>query len=175
MTTIKPCRLCPIRAGCEKKEAFKKSVRGLGLRAATFRCDILASELRKGRRIQISQPFLTYETGWDNGETTRIQRETMSATITNVYPDHQFTCTVDKADFDIVSDMAIDAEKDVNEWMKKRFRRRQPHIRIVAFLDEPDQKVCENGNVGPFGGCDTLGDCLCKQWAELGAPENEYF
>lgn len=175
MTTIKPCRLCPIRVGCEKKEAFKKSVRGLGLRSATFRCDILASELRKGRRIQIIQPFATYGTGWDGEETTRIQRKTMSATITKVYPDHQFTCTVDKADFDSVSDVAIDAEKSADDWMKKRFRRRQPHIRIVAFLDEPDQTVCENGNVGPVGGCDTLGDCWCKQWAELGATNYEHF
>lgn len=165
MTTIHPCRLCPLREGCEQRDEFRRRVRGIGLRVASFPCPTLAAEVRVGRRIVINQPILVDgnpDVAWGE-EITAVVRQDMPATITYAYPDYSFTCTVDREAFEAVADQV---QEEADAWMKKRFRRQQKHFRIVRFLDEPDWTVCQSGNVGSISSCDTRDRCECKELAD---------
>ncbi len=51
MTSLNPCRSCPISEGCELKALKAAAIRGLGFTSAKFKCSRLTAELRPGRRV----------------------------------------------------------------------------------------------------------------------------
>lgn len=154
MTVIHPCRLCPLRNGCDLREQYRRRVRGLGAASVRFSCPKLAAEIRGGRRIAINVPR-TGENRW--GEPSRVSSKQVYATITSAHADHSFGCIVDPGQID---------EDDVYDGVdpnKIRFRRIQKHHRIVRFLDEPDGAFCGLGALMRDGKCDTMdGGCTCR-------------
>jgi hypothetical protein len=143
MTAIHPCRLCPLREGCEQRELFRALVRSSQAVSVTYRCPILAKEIRVGRRIVINAPYIEAAQyspyGPDGDEKTGTHE--VAATITSVRSSHAFACTVDFGALGSVEDGGIgESVKDPN---KLRFRRMQKHHRIVRFLDEPDEPLCK--------------------------------
>lgn len=169
MTYIKPCRGCPLRHGCEQREDFRRRVRELGglARTVRFKCPKLGAEIRPGRRIIIRQPHRV-PGAWDDD--WGISSEPLPATIVWVYPDHSFSATVDKAPFMALFDRQIDTT-DIDDWEKRRFRKRQAHYRIIQFLDEPDRTVCALGCVGGRAACEPRGGtCECaaqeREWRD---------
>lgn len=159
---IKPCRGCPLRDGCEQKADFSKRVAGLGLRSVTFKCDLLAAEIRKGRRVVIHQPILGERGPWDDPYDVKIGRKEVSATVTYVDGAYRFSAIVDPGQ------MTEDESKDGGDLDKYRFRKRMFHGRLVRFLDEPDASFCQSGQLLRDGKCDMLGnECYCDQTAEL--------
>lgn len=171
MTTIKPCRLCPLRENCQQRDEFRARVRDLGsaARSVEFRCPVLSAEVRKGRRIIISQAYSGYVDDYYSCEPTEVTcgagRREIPATITFVWPDYSFQCTADKDAFEAI--WSDEMPETLEKWMPKRFRRRQKHHRIVRFLDEPDRPITECGNVGVKGACDSrTGACECQRQDE---------
>ena len=162
---IFPCNRCPLREGCEQKAEFAKRVAGIGARSVAFRCDKLANEIRTGRRIVIKQlqpvGFGRYE---DDG--LRFKRVEVPATISSWRPNYSFGCVVDKG--------AVTVPPDILEIVpyyepeRFRFRKNQPHYRIVRFLDEPDRRTCIGGQILSNGQCEVRdGDCYCKAIEEI--------
>jgi hypothetical protein len=159
VTHISPCFRCPIREGCEHKASLVKRCARLGAVSIKFRCDILRAAMRVGRRIEISVPHVVVTSNYESEGYSRNGSRLISATITAVLPNYKFRCTVDPH--------CHDDEEGEREWEKMRFRRYKPHYRIIRFLEEPDLKVCESGNVQRDGKCDFLPDspdaiCWCE-------------
>ena len=149
---IHPCRMCPIRVGCDQREAFRKRARASGAVSVTYRCDRLAGELRPGRRIEIATPHLDH---YDRDDGSPIyRRRGARATVTSVTAGHQFTCVVDPED-------GPAAEDDIRDTALVRFRRRRPHSTILRLLDEPDMPLCGYKYVQRNGVCDNPGVCTC--------------
>lgn len=145
-TTIFPCRLCPLREGCTLREGLRRKAAETGALSIAYHCTRLAESMRIGRRIEIGTPVKVYDRYGEFQMGSRAVR----ATITSVYPRrHEFACVIDPGSL----------EEDSEE--KHRFRRQQKHYRIIRFLDEPDQTICNNGNVQRGDVCDNLGVCRC--------------
>lgn len=147
MTRINPCFRCPLRHGCEQRAEFQRRVVGLGARSVTFACAKLAAELRPGRRVAIKHPAAVPCRGDDDGYT--IEHIKVAATITAVDSGMRFSSVVDP------TPEVFDGDD------KYRFRRKQAHYRILRFLDEPDLKLCDAGNVQHDGKCESLSGCHC--------------
>lgn len=155
---LKPCNGCPLRAGCEQRDEFRRRVAGLGLRTATFNCAKLDERLAPGTRIVIKHPV--------KGETSEpyeydISYYEVPATITSS-KDGEFACVIDLEPLKEVIDVyAVEGDQDPN---KTRFRKYMKHRRIVRFLDEPKRRICENGNVTEGETCARPEghDCHCK-------------
>lgn len=168
MTHIAPCTRCPLSAGCEHRDELRKKARGLGARSVRFNCDILKAEVRRGRRIVIMAPVVQdiriydYDDRFDHPYFGKIE---VNATIANVRPDYSFQAVIDAGQLptDGVVDGEYHEELTPEQVNARRFRRMQPHIRIIRFLDEPDRKVCALDNLMlPAGGCETrYGECQC--------------
>ena len=144
MTQIHPCRGCPLRDGCERRDELRAKIKGIGARSVTFDCQKLRREMHKGRRIVIKAPFQE----WNRDNEYRIVKRPVRATIL-------FASGVSFV-------AAIDPFAGVED--RYRFRRYQPHHRIVRFLDEPDAPFCANGNIlSEDGGCDRREGfgCVC--------------
>lgn len=87
------------------------------------------------------------------------------ATITSVATGYRFACTVDPID----EVMNTPNGEDANKY---RFRRKMRHFRIVRFLDEPDLRICEAGNLIRDGVCDRKDavpgeKCACQFMSEV--------
>lgn len=54
---LKPCTGCPLRDGCEQRDDFRKRVRGLGLRSATFNCDRLKAAIAPGIGVLLRELY----------------------------------------------------------------------------------------------------------------------
>lgn len=148
---INPCFRCPLATGCEHRNELRRRVSGIGARSVNFPCDRLAAEVRPGRRIVISHP-VWYEDGGD------YRRMNVPATITSITTGYRFACIVDP----IEEVMFMQDGKDANKY---RFRRTMRHFRIVRFLEEPDEKFCELGQLRRLDRCDVRdGECLCEQF-----------
>lgn len=162
---INPCHGCPAREGCKQREEFRRRVSGLGLRSATFRCDRLAAELRRGRRVLVPTPCPKATGRYYDGDGWTVQMVAVPATITNSH-DGWFSCVIDPGR--VYGGINGDETENTDKY---RFRRRMRAARIVRFLDEPDRAFCEVGArlLLPSGECDRpLGEwCECKQFAEV--------
>jgi hypothetical protein len=158
---INPCHGCIIREGCELRAAWREKLSGLGLRSARFNCPKLASEVRVGRRITVLAPVSDYDTS-EYG--TSASRQEVKATITAVNKNHDFACVVDPGQ--LTEDDIYDEHSDVD---KIRFWKFRKPTRIHKLLDEPDVKICENGNIRRNGVCDYRKDkqnqCACDYMA----------
>lgn len=138
-----PCNGCPLAERCAQRAAFYARARAARCTSIRFRCDILGTELRPGRRIVITAPNIEFAPGDYYGEpvaevTGKIE---IPATITERHPGYRFTCTVDPGEHYEADDA-------------RRWRKKMPHRRIVRFLDEPDGHVCPQGCVVRDGLCD---------------------
>lgn len=156
---IKPCHGCPLGKECDLRADYRNRVANLGLRSATFDCPRLAAELRLGRRIEIST---VVGIGVDQyGEEYGAIRSCVPATITSVYRT-SFACVIDKG---AISESPDDHADGLRNIAAVRFRRYQPHTRILRFLDEPDAPSCANGRIMRDGICDRSSDdaCYCKE------------
>jgi hypothetical protein len=153
---INPCHGCPLREGCDQRDEFRRKVRGLGLRSATFRCQRLDDGLRKGRRIMISTPQMR-DRGSSYNPDYCVEMVAVPATITSSY-DGMFTCVIDPGH--VYGRVFEDAPagEDVDKY---RFRRRMKAQRIIKFLDEPDMALCDTGRVVRNGQCDRTADEVC--------------
>lgn len=174
MTHIAPCTRCPLSTGCSHRDELRKRVRGLNARSVRFNCDILKSEVRPGRRIVIRTPILELcdEIYHESPEYKAVHVE-VNATIHSVRSDYSFGAIIDRGQIEA-------AMGDPEEWAEyltpkqindRRFRKTQKHIRIVRFVDEPDRKICEIGNLMlPEGGCERSskgGDWQCDKCRPL--------
>jgi hypothetical protein len=150
---------------------LRKKVRGLSARSVRFNCPILGAEVRPGRRIVIRHPVFVTGYAYDGSEHSVAWKVETKATISSVRPDYSFAAIVDAGQIEdhaednpIGSDGEELSSEQVND---RRFRKRQSHIRIVRFLDEPDRKICEVGNILlPSGGCERSSkndECRCAQ------------
>jgi hypothetical protein len=144
-TAIHPCRLCPLREGCEQREKFRALARGSQAVSITYRCPILAKEIRVGRRVGINAPYIDLlNIGYQYNRSecdVRVGNREVYATITSVRRDHSFAATVDFGALGSVEDGGIGVNtKDPNAL---RFRRTQKHHRILRFLDDPDEPLCK--------------------------------
>jgi hypothetical protein len=142
---LKPCTGCPIREGCEQRDEFRRRVKGLGLRSATFNCERLKKALQPGTRVVISHP-ITVASGGDHyyGPEFEIVREDLPATIVSADSD-EFSCVIDR-------DALVKAiEGQEGEGADKvdtyRFRKTMKARRIVRFLNEPRRSLCDCGKV----------------------------
>lgn len=102
-----------------------------------------------------------------DGEQHDIRHIEVNATISNARGDYSFSAVIDAGqigdihfeDGEVAEDLTPEQIND------RRFRKTQSHIRIVRFLDEPDRKLCEIGNLmRPEGGCERSskgGDWQC--------------
>lgn len=155
-TRIYPCFRCPLRIGCEQHAEFKRRAKDVGARSIAFDCSRLGGELRPGRRVVIRQPFqrpYQQHDGSYDGEYSIEHRE-VSATVTSIARrGYRFAAVVDPGSGEFENE-------------KFRFRRKQPHFRVVRFLDEPDAELCTQGNVRRGGKCDALNECTCEQFRE---------
>lgn len=144
---LEPCHGCPLRAGCEQREQFRKRVAGLGLRSARFRCEKLAKEMRPGRRIVTLHPVEeNHSHASDYEPDIRMVQHEALATIYTTRND-RFSCIIDAGQFELAED-------------RFRFRKARRHTRIVRFLDEPDRPLCHQDHIMVDGKCDTLdGEC----------------
>ena len=150
---IHPCRLCPIRVGCDQRDVFRERARASGAVAVTYSCQRLSDELRPGRRIEVSTPHID---GYDPDDgSPHYGTRRSRATVTSVTRGYRFTCVVDPGD-------AAPAEGDVRDVALVRFRRRRRHSTILRLLDEPDLPLCHYGRVQRSGGCDSPGGCECE-------------
>jgi hypothetical protein len=153
MTHVFPCAGCPLRDGCDQRQEFAQRAKASGAGSISLRCSILKDAVRPGRRVQIMTPEIEYDR---YGEVV-IRKAAVSATITTIGTKYQFASVVDPGQ------LLPDDGEERRHRGNVRFRRRQPHYRIVRFLDEPDAVLCSNGNVQRDGVCDTYdGTCFCK-------------
>jgi hypothetical protein len=166
MTHIAPCARCPLREGCELREGFRKRAKGIDAVSIRFQCPCLGAEVRIGRRIVITAPSLS-EYYCNEIPGVIVRHVEVPATITVAYPDYSFSATVDRGALDVTEMDECPEGKEPKE--EHRFRRRQKHIRIVRFLDEPDRLFCASRSLLlPDGNCDQHpeSECMCK----LGNP-----
>lgn len=159
---LKPCTGCPLRDGCKLRDEFRRRVNGLGLRSATFRCDVLAKALSPGTRIIVSHP-ITVETGGDyhSGPQYDVVREDLPATITSSDCD-EFSCIIDREA--LVAAIEAQEGEGLDKVDTYRFRKTMKARRIVRFLDEPKRCQCDGHRwLLPSGGCDKRPDedCSC--------------
>lgn len=162
--TIHPCRLCPLKNGCEQVPVFRKRAKIEGASSVTFRCGILTDALSPGRRIVIRTPVQTVGYSYPSGDEIGVYHKEVSATITSS-AGSRFACTVDPDQID--EEEIFDGVRDKT---MIRFRRSQPHHRIVRFLDEPMREICECNRVKTETGCDSPdGGCACAEVAEWNA------
>lgn len=169
---INPCHGCPLREGCEQRDEFRRRVRGLGLRSATFRCQKLDDALRQGRRIMVATPRIR-DCGSGYYPDHRVEMVAVPATITGSR-DGEFTCVIDPGH--VYGQMSYEGD-EIPPDEKYRFRRKQRASRIIRFLDEPDMEVCKDGGrVQRNGACDRPpGEiCYCEQTASLLAEIQEF-
>jgi len=159
---IKPCTGCPLRAGCEQRDEYRRRVAGLGLRSATFNCDRLKEAIAPGTRVVISHP-ITVESGGDYyGPQFDIIREDLPATITGSGVD-EFSCVIDRDA--LVAAIELQEGEGLDKVDTYRFRKTMKARRIVRFLDEPKRRTCDGGRwVLPNGCCDKRPDedCFCE-------------
>lgn len=157
---LKPCTGCPLRDGCEQRDDFRKRVRGLGLRSATFNCDRLKAAIAPGTRIVISHP-ITVEMGggYYSGPQYDILREDLPATIVSSGVD-DFSCVIDRSA--LAEAIELNEAEGADKIDTYRFRKTMPARRIVRFLDEPKRRICGCGKVVlPGGGCDKKSEEDC--------------
>ena len=161
---IAPCVGCPIKEGCEQREAFRQRARGIGASSIRFKCDLLAHALRIGRRITILQPIGVEVSGrWEPERS--IVRAVVKATINGLSPRYEFSCVIDRGEIERAQQnypTCTDTVED-DDIERFRFRRYQKPSRIQAFLDEPDWVLCELGTMRhPDAVCDgEKGSCWC--------------
>lgn len=150
---VKPCRGCPLREGCSLRKDFQFSASYINARIVTFDCELLAAELRPGRRIMIFQPAKIISREEDLHETYKIRPVPTPATIIKVR--HlQFSAVIDR-------DAGVDAEF--------RYTKMRNNSRIARFLDEPDRALCRYSRPLIDGTCDAAGrPCHCNEDAALG-------
>lgn len=142
---IKPCTGCPLRAGCEQRDEYRRRVAGLGLRSATFNCDHLKKAIAPGTRILVSHPIRVEVGGSEwTGPEYDIIRKDLPATITGSSCD-EFSCVVDR-DALLAAVIAEEGE-DADKVDTYRFRKTMKVRRIVRFLDEPRRSLCGCGKV----------------------------
>jgi hypothetical protein len=154
---IKPCHGCSFRDGCDLVSGFRSSVRSVpGLRSATFNCPRLETELRPGRRVLVCVVVGIDEDSFDS------IYDTVKATITS-HKDGRVALTIDAGQLDDY----VQSESVGNKQLL-RFRKAK-HMRIIEqFLDEPDAKISDCGNIIINGRCDMsvdAGDC-CMEMAD---------
>lgn len=157
---IKPCHGCPVGKTCQKRKEFSARVAGLGLRSATFNCDILDAKLAPGTRIEISVPVMDASEYGDR-EFCR-GRHVVSATIVSS-ANARFSCVIDPKWDEFMKDNS----SELRNPERIRFRKSQAHRRIVRFLDEPKNSLCGFNRVMLASGeCDRPeGEpCECKQY-----------
>lgn len=150
---LKPCTGCPLRDGCEQRDEFRRRVKGLGLRSATFRCSILQAAIAPGTRILVSHP-ITVETGGDHYYSPQFEviREDLPATITSSDCD-EFSCVIDRDA--LVAAIELHEGEGLDKVDTYRFRKTMKARRIVKFLHEPRRNLCACGKVRlPDGSCD---------------------
>ena len=174
VTHIAPCTRCPLKQGCELRDEFRARVRGLGASSVRFKCSRLAAEIRIGRRVIIRATILeecSYSDGDEYGSI--IRHYEVAATVTTAYPDYSFAATIDQG----ALESSMGGERDnwfedvpTEQVNKRRFRRKQKHIRIVRFLNEPDRQFCSAYKILllPDGSCDhhPNGEC-CRNASRL--------
>lgn len=148
---LKPCTGCPLRAGCEQRDEFRRRVAGLGLRSATFNCERLKRALTPGTRVSIAQPITVETSGYSGEPCIDVVREVVPATIINGGRD-DFSCVVDR---DALLAAIQKHEGDEEKIDTYRFRKTMQARRIVNFLDEPRRLLCGCGHVRLLdGSCD---------------------
>lgn len=160
---INPCHACPLRNGCDNREALRKKASGTGARCISYDCDKLDKELRIGRRIMIETVILTpTDNPYYADDVYDRSRRNVKATISARSGYYRFACVVDPGE---ITEEDVAEGIDVN---KIRFRKTMRHTRIVRFLDEPDTKMSVCGNVMRDGDCDRQdgGDCNCYQFSD---------
>ena len=163
---IHPCRMCPIRERCDLRANLRKRATATGARSVTYDCPRLSAELRPGRRIEISTPYLDrYDP--DDGSPI-IRRRVAPATVTSIDRSYRFTCVVDPSPEFGDKEMEFEEVRDRN---LVRFRRRRRHSTILRLLDEPDMPLCEYGRVQRDGVCDVPGTCECEESKALAAKD----
>lgn len=167
---LKPCTGCPLRVGCDQRDEFRRRVKGLGLRSATFRCSILQTAIAPGTRILVSHP-ITVETGGDYGHGPQFDviREDLPATITSSDCD-EFSCVIDRDA--LVAAIALHEGEGLDKVDTYRFRKTMKARRIVRFLDEPKRVQCDGFRWRlPSGDCDKRPDedCSCALVKQYGA------
>lgn len=151
---LKPCTGCPIREGCKQRDEFRRRVKGLGLRSATFNCDRLKKAIEPGTRALIPHP-IKVEYG--------VVYENLPATITGSGVD-DFSCVIDRDA--LVAAIEAQGGEDIDKVDTYRFRKTMKARRIVRFLFEPRRKLCACGKVRlPDGTCDKrpTEDCFAVQ------------
>lgn len=161
---LKPCTGCPLRAGCDQVETFRKRVSGLGLRSATFNCERLEKAIAPGTRVLVPHP-IKVDTGGGYGATEYdFLRIDLPATILSADRD-KFSCVIDRdALLAAIEDHGGEDAETVDTY---RFRKTMPARRIARFLDEPKRKICFCGkSVLPDGQCDKRPNEGCMK-AEL--------
>ncbi len=166
---IKPCRGCPLREGCTDREELRRKACGIGAQSVRFACAKLASQVRPGRRITINTPVARWGSYYGEPEHA-VSRESVSATIHTVRSDYSFGAVVDREAMEAIAAQpnVVKEQWTSEEIEKRRFRRVQPHSRIVMFLDEPDRGRCEAGQIKRAdGSCDMRGGCECHNIADL--------
>lgn len=164
---IWPCHGCPLREGCARGDyvsreyhGLPRDVRAIGIRV---RCGgELVSELRPGRRVEITHPFRVAKAySWAPNEFV-TERRLVRATIKTVYKEtYEFLAIIDDG-------QGVEGQL--------RFRRKQKHTRIKRFLDEPDRQMCGCGWPVFEGIADIIPtqDCLCGEMlaAQVAAKMN---
>ncbi len=161
---IKPCYRCPVSAGCTLRPVWRKKLRSLGLRTAAFDCPRLAAEIRPGRRVVITAPVSG--SSFDDDGYCPVHLRKVRATITATRPDRSFAATVDPGQMS-AEDWASEPKNGKTADIF-RFRRRMQAFRVVAFLDEPDARLCGSGHVQRNGECD-VPEHEDKCWADRNA------
>lgn len=150
---IKPCHGCPIgrNALCEQREAFRAAACNVPLlRSASFKCPIIDSEVRPGRRVVVSDVVVGMRECGRYEPDYEAVRRSVPATITAA-GGGSFACVIDKGEISQDPDDHADGVRDV---AALRFRKRMPIRRIERFLDEPDAEICDFGNVVRGGRCE---------------------
>lgn len=150
---LKPCTGCPLREGCKQRDEFRRRVKGLGLRSATFNCDHLKKAITPGTRILVSHPIRVEISGSEwTGPEYDIVRKDLPATITGSDRD-EFSCVIDRDA--LLAAVAAEEGEDTDKVDTYRFRKTMKARRIVKFLHEPRRKLCACGKVRlPDGSCD---------------------
>lgn len=146
--TIQPCRTCYMAEGCPIRAEKRRAVRGLGLTAIKFKCDLLTDSLSPGQRVKADLQYVAYRISRDDGSLV-TRRQTVDAIVMG--------WSREKVR------IYVPYETD-SEWWLLRISSGDPESRVHVVRVAPKQLRPQPGRVPVCRHCGLPGDAELEDW-----------